>query len=154
MPNKADPNQCSGGLESGELPVSSMGFDGDEMAIIAVARLYFLTFSEPETQAWMRAGALARAHFAARGDGIAARILEAVNELRLARASAFEFSNPECPCCAEVLCESERRFMEAFRAIRAARASTAHAQALMLCEGGDIAYLLEALADLAIALDR
>lgn len=147
-------NGCGQRPGQGERRVVEMGFDKTERALLALARLYFLTFSDPATQSWMRASALARCTFGpALGPSIAHALLEAVNELRLARSSGFQFSNPDCPCCAQILCDAERHFMAALSAVRLGRQSAAHGNALLLCEGADTAQLLAALAHLHDVLD-
>lgn len=153
MPHYLDPNGCSGRPEGNERRVSDMGYDKTERAILTIARLYFLTFSDPCSHAWMRASALASATFdEPEGAEIARMVLEAVQEVRLSRNSAFEFSNPECPGCSQVLCETERQFMNVLVSLRRGQTSAAHASAMLLCEGGNTAGLLEVLGELANAL--
>ncbi|MEM9436258.1 MAG: hypothetical protein AAGA15_04390 [Pseudomonadota bacterium] len=150
MAHYINPNGCSGTPQGNERRVVEMGYDKTERAILTIARLYFLTFSDPCSHAWMRAAELARTSFdEPRATYIAACVLQSVNELRAARSSAFEFSNPECPGCSLVLCESERQYMGALTATRLGRKSAAHASAMLLCEGGDSAPLLATLGDLS-----
>ncbi|MEM8591966.1 MAG: hypothetical protein AAGF13_05515 [Pseudomonadota bacterium] len=146
MPDYLNSNGCEGRPHGNERRVAGMGYDKTERSLLVIARFYFLTFSDPSSQGWMRASAAARAAFdEPHASYIAAAVLEAVNELRIARGSAFEFSNPDCPGCSQILCEAERQFMEALTAVRLGRVSAAYASAMLLCEGGNSVPLIAAL---------
>jgi len=154
MPQHFDPNSCDGAPNGNERRLADMGYQKTERVLLTIARLYFLTFSDPASQAWMRVGALSRSCFGEpRGAAISEAMLISVNELRLARGSAFEFANPDCPGCSQILCETERQFMAALTALRLGQISAAHANALLLCEGGDSAPLLSALSALGHLVD-
>ncbi|MEM1389124.1 MAG: hypothetical protein AAF748_10730 [Pseudomonadota bacterium] len=135
---------CERHLRSSECLVSDMDFTPPDRALLTIARFFFLAFSEPAQHDWMRAFDIGRQVFGAeRGAAIAAGMLDLVRDMRLARRSRFHFSNPDCPCCANVLCESERQLMGIVAALAQGKQSEAHANALLLCEGNDIGALLD-----------
>lgn len=147
------PRSCGGRPARKERYVAEMGYGVDERAILAIARHYFLTFADPASQAWMRAQMLARCTFEGdHGHKVSDAVLSFVRELRMARNSSFRFSNPDCPGCANILCECERQIMGVIIAVRRNQPSSAHGHALLLCEGNNIDGLLEAADDVASAL--
>ena len=155
MTRHNDQRPCCGTPQGNERRLEDMGYGREDRAILTIARLYFLSFADPFTQGWMRAGAVARHTFgASRGPQVAAAVLDAVLEMQTARRAVFEFSNPDSAGCAQVVCESERQFMGAMQACRAGRMSTAHANVLLLCEGADSGPLLSALRSLGGLLDE
>lgn len=118
-----------------------------EATALSVARGFFRGFADPPSQGWMGAFAAARVAFAPEvGPAAALAVLDVVGALRGTRRSAFRFSNPACPCCAERLTEHERQLMAALRAVREDRLDAARAHAMLLLEGGDSALLLGAMA--------
>lgn len=152
LPPNSGP-ECRRYLSPQESLVSRAGFSNHELTVLATARYYFRAFAEPESQAWMRALAVPRCSLGEDlGARVAVAVLDMVREMRLARRTMFNFSNPECPVCANVLCETERHLMGVYSAVSRAQQSEAHAHALLLCEGHDPSNLLLAAADLAALL--
>jgi len=142
--------QCPRHLLPSESLVSQAGFTENELTVLAIARYYFRSFAEPESQAWIRSLAIARCALGeAHGPQVAVAVLDMVREMRLARRTMFRFSNPECPACANVLCETERHLMRILGAVSRAQKSEAHAHALLLCEGNDPHHLIAAAQELA-----
>ena len=153
MTSYTDKNGCNGTPEGNERLVDDMGYGPAERALLDLMRLYFLTFADPHSHAWMRTGTIASAHFGhAQGPRIAQALLNVVNAVRLIRSSPFEFSNPECPGCSRILCETERQFMGALSGVLSGHMSAAHANAMLLCEGDDSRSFLAALEDLKVLI--
>ncbi|WP_147393052.1 hypothetical protein [Paracoccus siganidrum] len=127
-----------------------------EAAVLTVARHFFQSFARPETEGWLAAFDHAARFFGAEdGPRIAISVLQSVQRMREARRSCFHFSNPDCPHCAEVIGESERHFIGAFRGMAHGRLSEAYGHALILCEGHDADPLLAEMRRLAgLLLDR
>lgn len=142
---------CAARPTSRERYVRDMGYCAQEQVILAIARHYLLTFAEPHRQSWMRANALASAMFKEDlGPRISNAVLDVVQELRAARGSVFRFSNPDCPGCSAILSEAERQLMGIITAQHRGMESTAHAHALMVCEGNDTSGLIAASSRLAV----
>jgi len=147
--------QCPRVLTDKEQYVVTAKFGTDELAILAIARYYFQTFAVPASQAWIPATDLARHAFGAlKGPRVAAAVLDMLREMRISRRSTFQFSNPECQVCADVLTENERQLMGVFRGLRNSMQSEAYVNALLLCEGNEINPLLGAAGVLVNALSE
>lgn len=116
--------------------------------VLTIARLQFQSFATPESEAWTCALPHAERLF---GREIAPQLVcgvqRAVQEMRLARKSVFQFSNPGCRRCAARVSGHERLFLNTLRAMMRDRWQDAEAHAMMLCEGNDTsAFLAEVLA--------
>ncbi|TCP60922.1 hypothetical protein EV663_10797 [Rhodovulum bhavnagarense] len=138
----------------GDTPLAQAGFDPIEHGVLTIARLFFQSFAFPKSQAWMsafgRAGQfLSHGLVNARSRDVAFAVLGAVQEMRKARKSGFRFSNPDCRCCASLLSDHERHFLEVLRALRRGTRSQAHCAAMLVCEGNPADGLLPAMSDLA-----
>ena len=146
MTSYTDHQGCDGTPEGNERRVGDMGYSLREQTFLDLMRLYLLTFTDPTSHGWMKAGSLAASYFGpSLGPQVAHEFLSAVNAVRLIRSSPLEFSNPGCPGCAKVLCEAERQFMGALKAVFAGQRSAAYANAMLLCEGDDASDFLAAL---------
>lgn len=144
---------CYRKISDKECRVADVGLTDDELSVLTIARYYFAAFADPNSHAWVRALTFARCAFGeARGALIAAAVLDAVQEIRMARRTMFHFSNPECPACASVLCECERHFIGTVMAISRGQQSELHAHTLLLCEGNDSGSLIAAASELASLL--
>lgn len=142
---------CDGTPQGNEQPVAAMGYTPTERALLELMRLYLMAFADPASQAWMRAVSVATAQFGhISAPRIGRAMMNAVNAVRLVRTSPFEFSNPACPGCSRVLCESERQFMGAVTAVLHRQKSSLYAHAMVLCEGEDMTPFLKALSELAV----
>ena len=138
-------NGCSKRRHASDRLLGDAGYDAEELVVLTVARYNFKTFSEPHGQAWMKAFGFARSVLGeGRGAWIACAVMDLVQEMRLSRRSTFWFSNPDCPGCANILCECERQLMGVVVALRRGRRSEAHTHAMLLCEGHDTSAFLKA----------
>ena len=84
--------------------------------------------------------------------GLVCGVQRAVQEMRLARHSVFQFSNPGCQRCAARLTGHERLLMNTLRERMAGRPQHAQAHAMMLCEGNDTDGFLAEIAALSQVL--
>ncbi|MBK1637043.1 hypothetical protein [Rhodovulum adriaticum] len=149
---------CNRTPSHGDTPLAQAGFDPVEQGVLTIARLFFQSFAFPNSHAWLSAFAragrlLPPGAVQGRSRDVAFAVLGAVQEMRTARKSGFRFSNPDCPCCASILSDHERHFLEVLRALRRGTRSQAHCAAMLVCEGNPADGLLLAMSDLA-ALTR
>lgn len=136
------------------MTVIDMGCNPEERAVLNIARSFFQTFANPESQSWISAFPTACNDLTGRsGAEIALAVLRCVQAIGQARKSGFVFSNPQCANCSLKLSECERQFIGAFRGRRKGDRSAAHVNAMLLCEGHDFGPFLNALDELCILLD-
>lgn len=129
---------CGRPLTRKESTLREAGFDPLDVDILTIARFYWQQFALPESQAWLYALRKAETTFPDRdAAAIALELLATVQAKRLARVSAFHFSNPGCRVCRHVLSEHERQFMGVYQALRDGRMGVARTHAMLLCEGND-----------------
>lgn len=128
-------------------------FDDQERACLDVARLFFSSFAAPNHHNWVRAFEFAEHVFDhEKGPGMAMSILKVIQAIRTSRTSVFIFSNPDCPGCARILTEHERRLVIAVACARRERFENAQLELMMLCEGNDTSPIMTWLAELSAAL--
>lgn len=155
MMSGEDPNYCDRSPRRNEALLSQAGFDDIERACLDIARLFFSTFSNPHSQNWMRAIEFAEYAFDHKqGATVAALIMKVIQAIRCSRTSNFTFSNPDCPGCARILTEHERRLVIAIGATRRKRRERAQVEMMMLCEGNETEQVLVWLGELALALPK
>ena len=124
--------------------LADAGYDRIEITFLSLARCFFLSYAEPETQAWEIAFVKSHRDLGPEiGALFAQETLKIVQAMRLSRRSIFCFSNPRCPCCCDKLSDHERNLMNAFIAIRCNKKSEAHLHAMILCEGHSTETLLQ-----------
>lgn len=124
-----------------------------ETTVLAIARQYFLSFAQPESQAWMAAVATAETEFGVEaGARIAARILGMVQAIRRARSSVFMYNSADCPGCATIATEQERRMMTALAALSRGSESRAQLELMLLCEGNQLDDTIAAMRRLSGAI--
>ncbi len=146
---------CHRRLLANECWVADAGMTEDQLSVLTIARYYFVAFADPSSQAWIRASTFARCAFGeARGALVSAAVLDAVQEIRMARRTMFRFSNPECPSCASVLRECERHLLAVIAALTRGQQSEVHAHAMLLCEGNTSEGLIGAASSLASLLPQ
>ena len=126
------------------------GLDREEFFVLTVARYFFQSFADPQTEGWTRAMLGAESWL---GRDAAPELVHAVfhviQKMRCARRSTFQFSNPDCPHCAATLCAHERLLLNACRSMARGRPEEAAGHAMILCEGNDTGPLLEEMLRLA-----
>ncbi|ABG32214.1 hypothetical protein [Roseobacter denitrificans] len=122
-----------------------------ERGTLEVARCFFQTFAHPDGQSWMQSFDTARRAFET-GDPAqyVFKILRVVQAMRIARRSAFCFSNPHCTVCAGMLSEGEKQLTSALEAVRVGKRSSAHIHALLLTEGNNPSQMLHEMRALCI----
>lgn len=129
-------------------------FDSDEGHVLHIARLFFISFHYPTSQAWMPAIFTAEKLFdCPQGATIAARVLQVVNTVRFVRSAGFSYCDPACPDCAKYITKEERYLVAALHSARRGRMSDVRTQAMLLCQGGDHAPFLAALGLLVTCLE-
>lgn len=149
------PMSGSGFPGKDEMRVSQVGFDSDELAILSMIRMFCQSFAQPESQAWMRGFQVAEAQYPqAQALQIAKATLVVLQAMRVVRRDGFRFSNPDCPNCARKLTENERQLMAAITTAREGRRSALHANAMVLCGGGETGSLIAAIGRLNMLLSE
>lgn len=134
--------------------VADQQYDSVEHTTLETARLFFVAFTQPETQFWMHAYRYCeRVYSAKSGATIAQATLDMLNAMRSTRPHTFNYTDPRCRHCSEYLTSEERYLMESFRQIRLGKQTAARMSALLLCEGKDPSAFLEAALNLAAVLD-
>jgi hypothetical protein len=134
--------------------LNQLSLDVAETHILHIARLFFVGFHHPKSQAWMPAIFTAEHLFGAhQGATIAARILQTVNAVRHVRSAGFSYCDPNCTDCARFVTKEERYLMMALRSLRCGKLSDASTQAMLLCQGGDHAPFMGALGQLVTSLE-
>lgn len=142
-------------MRSGDTRLGDLAPDASELAVLASARFFFLSFSEEGAPGWCTAFLHAERFFGQDGAVETMRgVLRVVEALRQSGSTVLRFSNPRCTCCAEVLTPPERHLLLMVRAQRSGQPGRAATEALMLCEGGPTDKLLKAVASLARRLDQ
>lgn len=134
--------------------VRDLGLAREEEIVLAVARLFFLSFAAPGSEAWIAAMAAAAQGLGPRdGAIVAARLLDVIQAIRRSRRSVFLFNATRCPDCSALATEHERRLLRALCAVRRGEGTVARAEIMMLCEGNPAEAVLGALSALGRALD-
>lgn len=130
--------------------VEDMGLTLSEIAVLRIARLYFMSFTGCGDTAWIGAGTEAQAEFGeSRGSLVAARVLGMLTAIRTPRRTVFVYNAPTCAFCCTILTEHERRMMTALRAVRTGEIGRAQVEILMLCEGNGSDVVFDAVSALA-----
>lgn len=140
------PEQMPCNVSDRGVPIADFSFNEGEFAILTIARHYFTSFSEPQTQGWMWAISEALDVFDHnRAPHVAVAVLTVVQAMRRSRRSTFRFNSPTCPVCSRYLSLSERGLMNTLRASARGQADAAIAHAMLLCEGNDVRPMMVAL---------
>ncbi|WP_299739392.1 hypothetical protein [uncultured Roseobacter sp.] len=134
--------------------VENAGLSSSDIACLEILRFFISTFAAPRSQNWMRGYEHAEVTFGpTHGPIVASRLMAVLQAVRLSRRSIFTFSNPDCPGCARILTEHERRLVCAISVYRCGRPRPAGLQLMMLCEGNPTDAILQKLDDLVLALN-
>jgi hypothetical protein len=122
------------------------GFDGTELALLALCRRLFEAVSNGRPASWTAARAAATEFY---GCGLAEPVLnatlEAVDAMRRLRSTAFNYRKDGCSCCRNRITPEERLFISAFHNLRRGKRSRAYVKSMLLVEGQEPAALLVAL---------
>lgn len=119
-----------------EVSVASLALDPFADLTLALLRLHFQTFAQPDSQGWLMA--LRRASASAGADRAGALcfdLVAMVQALRGARTSSFHFNPDGCAGCRAWATPEERRLMDLIGALRLGRIGHARAVVQMLCDG-------------------
>lgn len=137
-------------LSPKERALNTAGLDEAERACLTLMRRFIRAIASAQASAWIKAMEAGPELFPG-PDGLATalNVVKLVQAVRENRNSVFSFSNPDCPCCAAILTEHERRVMVALAALRRGRMAEAKLQLLMLCEGNPSAAVLDQMIVLA-----
>jgi len=134
---------CNGDLEPGDVRLQSLALPPVMETALDVMRCYFSAFAHPPSQGWLGAMEWSAAAIGVRsGPQMAFALLRLVQAMRASRRSAFRFSNPACPGCRGIVTETEARLLSLIDDMRHGRTSSAHANAMLLCEGGEAAAVM------------
>ena len=118
------------------MPLAMLGLDSFESGLLAVLRHFLIAFSQPESQAWQTAFAIATERWGeAKGPQIAAAGLGLLQGVRRARAAEFLFANPMCLGCRQMVTGDETALMQMVQAMRRDRADLARPAVLRLTGG-------------------
>ena len=144
---------CCRAPVSKEILRYNVGLDHDEDMLLTLARFYFESFAVPDTHSWMSGIDEAALHFGDdKGAIVAQRLLFALQSMRFARRSVFNFNSPTCEECSSIVTEHERRLMAAIQGVRLGWQSIVKTELMMLCEGNDTAIVEQSFVKLAAAL--
>ncbi|MEM0924031.1 MAG: hypothetical protein AAGF44_05900 [Pseudomonadota bacterium] len=136
-----------------DLPLSACGFDAFEIAVLEVARRFFITFSRPESHGWVEAFETAERKLSPPfGATLAVAVMRAIQVLRGARSTTFNFIPPDCPICSRTITQEERYLISILKAVRKRRRSEAMTHALLVCEGSDPEALVIAFETLCVLI--
>ncbi|MEQ8429778.1 MAG: hypothetical protein RLN94_15105 [Roseovarius sp.] len=136
--------------ENGDIPLASARLDRSERDCLALARRFFQLLANPDADDRQNAIERVAGSFGAdHGLAVAWAMSDLLREIRQSRRSTFYFSNPDCPGCARLITEHERRLVAALAALRRGRRSAAHVEVMLLCEGNPDETVLDGLARLA-----
>lgn len=118
--------------------ISDLRFEDDELVILTVMRYFFVSFSQPSTEAWTEAIRFSISYFGfSTGSQVAANVLCILQAMRQSRQSCFHFQSPSCKCCKKLITPNERSLMNAFKSVRQGSIETAEAHLMILTEGND-----------------
>ncbi|MBV6658486.1 MAG: hypothetical protein KI785_12030 [Devosiaceae bacterium] len=144
---------CTRQPMDGDCYVSDLQLTADEEMVLRIARIFFHSFTQPASQAWVPAFAQAEETFGSdQGLIIAGRTLNTLKAIRRLRRSLFMFNSPSCPGCSRIATEQERRMMIALALVRLGDLERAEAELVLLCESQSVRPALDAVVTLSTAL--
>ncbi len=129
-------DHCHKKLRPGCVSLASLDVDPIDFAFLTASRFFFVSFSEADARSWVSTILSSGSFFP--GPGSAERMrraLAVIDEMRSARRSCFQYSNPRCPCCAGIVTADERHLLQMVQHARAGRMSRVMSSAMLLCEG-------------------
>lgn len=149
----AHPNRKTGDRAHPHMPdtvgLEECAYRDEDVALLEVMRYFFVSFTDPERQAWETAFQCSEIYFGPqRGGEVALALLRMIQTMRVSRRTTFRFSNPYCSSCRLRVTDCERHMLGAFRDLSAKNTASARAKALMLCEGFPAGEFLNAAAAL------
>ncbi|MEO1025568.1 MAG: hypothetical protein AAFX07_08425 [Pseudomonadota bacterium] len=141
---------CHACGSKGATPIAALNADAIDFAFLTAARYFFVSFSEPNSNAWLTAILGSESFFpdAAHAETMR-RALAVVHEMRTSRTSMFHFSNPRCPSCSAIVTDDERHLLQMVQFARRGQNSRMASSAMLLCEGNDAERVLAAARDFA-----
>ncbi len=126
--------------------ISDLHYEDDELVVLTVMRYFFVSFTKPQTEAWIDAIQFSIAYFGfSTGSQVAANVLCILQTMRLSRQSCFHFQSPSCLCCKKFITPNERCLMNAFKFLRQGASETVNAYLMIVTEGNDHRCVLEEL---------
>jgi hypothetical protein len=144
---------CRRHASSKDVALSQSGFGGIEIGCLTVVRRFCQSFAAGPQDSWMEGFLAAEEIWGRRlGPQIAHMLMRFLREVRQSRRSVFVFSAPDCPTCAQIITEHERRLISAIQFTRQGRPEQARLQLMMLCEGRSTHNIMQALDDLIFVL--
>lgn len=130
-------------------------FDKVERDILQIVRLFFLSFHEPGTHAWVGALTCAETWFGeTHGAAIANAVLKAVHSVRHARTAGFSYSDPTCRSCHSYITHEERYFTSVLHGLRQKKTTDVKTNAMLLCQGADYLEFLQKMTCLVQVIER
>ena len=127
------------------------GYEAFEKDVLMIARLFFMTFTKPQSHSWIDAFEGASVRFGPPfGATIAMAVADVIRSLGQCRTTPFQFINPRCKNCRQRISEEERYLLSAFQATRQNKRSEATAFAMLVCEGNDAGKVIAALKRLSL----
>lgn len=146
---------CHKKLRPGCVPLASLDVDPIDFSFLTASRFFFVSLSEPQARSWVSLILGSESFFP--GPGNAERMrraLAVIDEMRNARKSCFQFSNPRCQCCAAIVTADERHLLQMVQHARAGRTSRMMSSAMLLCEGNPIDRVVTAVNALVRSLKQ
>jgi hypothetical protein len=141
MPFPADPRDTGDAVPAGhDIPVH----------LLRILRLQIQNLQQPQNGGALRGMHLAVALWGeTRGPQVFYHLAMTFDQMRRARRSPFNYSNPDCACCADKITPNEKLFLQVIGFQRAGAAGKAHASAFLLCEANPSLGFLDAAERLA-----
>ena len=141
LPSPAHPRDTGVTLPAG---------DDIQRHLLRILRLQIQGMQHPQGNGAMRGLRLAVALWGeTQGTQIFHLLAKTFDQMRKARRSAFNYSNPDCACCADKTTANEKLFLQVIGFQRAGAAGKAHASAFLLCEANPSLGFLDAAERLA-----
>lgn len=131
--------------------IANLPFDRTEIAVLEIARLFFLAFHVPQRCSWVAAFQHGEIEFGkATGPVIAKSVLDTVSAVRDVRRSGFNYFDPSCRKCSAFITHDECYLISALHHTRR-KGHALQSDAFLLCEGRDVTQFLSCMRALANA---
>lgn len=149
-PNRQQTEDCAQ-----RAPLNTNHFSDHEKTVLFIMRCYFLSYTSPTSSSWENGIEAAVLTFGGRdGPNIAWLCLKTVQSMRLTRRGMFSFCNPFCRCCKDRLTQHESHIMNCVFSVKSGETGRLHLASMMLCEGNNDKYFIEAIENLTAALEN
>lgn len=131
--------------------IANLPFDVAEIAVLEIARLFFLAFHVPQRCSWVAAFDHGEIQFGrTTGPVIAKSVLDTITAVREVRRSGFNYCDPSCRTCSAFITPDECHLISALHNARR-KGHASQSEAFQLCEGRDVSQFHSCIRALAKA---